>query len=289
MSKSGRLRLSELRNAYRLIHECRDLGHDPAAWTRHAVEQLTRLAGAQVGVVAEFRPTEPAELPGARVFHDHGWSSPRHRAYWFDHDVRNREYVQAPTFQLFATLPGLLKTRRREQLVGDAEWYRSAEFQDMHRLLELDDLLVSGRVTNTDPLCLFGLVLFRPLGAKRHGERERRLVHLFHHELARYVGTALALEHGGAPALSPRLQQTLECLLEGDGEKQVAARLGLSRHTVHEYVGQLYRRFGVCSRPELLALCLRVGAPRTIPVPPRGERRNGSAVTASNKPKVEPG
>ena len=47
------------------------------------------------------------------------------------------------------------------------------------------------------------------------------------------------------------------CLLEGDGEKQAALRLGLSRHTVHEYVGELYRRFGVCSRPELMALCLR--------------------------------
>jgi hypothetical protein len=205
MSKSGRLHLSDVRNAFRLIHECRDLGHDPAAWTRHAVERLTRLAGAQVGVVADLRPAEPEGMPGGRVFHDSGWSSPRHRAYWFDHNISNREYAQTPTFQKFATLAGPLRTRRREQLVGDAAWYRSAEFQDMHRLLELDDLLVSGRVTNTAPLCLFGLVLFRPLGEKRHGERERRLVHLFHQELARYVGTALALEHGGAAALSRQI------------------------------------------------------------------------------------
>jgi DNA-binding NarL/FixJ family response regulator len=76
--------------------------------------------------------------------------------------------------------------------------------------------------------------------------------------LSRYVGTALALRDGGAfAALPPRLRQTLECLLEGDGEKQAAARLGLSRHTVHEYVTALYRRLGVSSRAELLALCLR--------------------------------
>jgi DNA-binding CsgD family transcriptional regulator len=121
----------------------------------------------------------------------------------------------------------------------------------------LDDLLASGHWTN-EPPWLFGFILVRPLGEKRYGERERRLVHLFHDELSRYVGTALAAEEGGAVALlPPRLRQTLECLLERDSEKQVAARLGLSRHTVHEYVTALHRRLGVQSRGELMALCLR--------------------------------
>ena len=58
--------------------------------------------------------------------------------------------------------------------------------------------------------------------------------------------------------LPPRLRQVLGCLLEGDSEKQVAARLGLSRPTVHEYVTALYRLFDVSSRAELLARCLRL-------------------------------
>ena len=53
--------------------------------------------------------------------------------------------------------------------------------------------------------------------------------------------------------LSPRLQQTLQSLLSGDSEKQVARKLGLSPHTVHVYVKKLYRRYGVSSRGELLA------------------------------------
>jgi DNA-binding NarL/FixJ family response regulator len=44
--------------------------------------------------------------------------------------------------------------------------------------------------------------------------------------------------------------QTLACLLEGDSEKQVAARLGLSPATAHEYVTALYRHFGVQSRAQ---------------------------------------
>jgi DNA-binding CsgD family transcriptional regulator len=58
------------------------------------------------------------------------------------------------------------------------------------------------------------------------------------------------------PRLSPRQRQTLRHLLEGDLEKQVAAKLGLSRHTVHVYVKALYKHFGVSSRGELLAKCL---------------------------------
>ena len=57
--------------------------------------------------------------------------------------------------------------------------------------------------------------------------------------------------------LSPRLRQTLSCLLEGDSEKQVAGRLGLSRATVHQYVTSLYRRFGVQSRAQLLSHVLK--------------------------------
>jgi DNA-binding CsgD family transcriptional regulator len=57
---------------------------------------------------------------------------------------------------------------------------------------------------------------------------------------------------GGDP-LSPRQRQTLELLLIGHAEKQIAAQLSISRHTVHVYVKSLYKRFDVNSRGELLA------------------------------------
>ena len=45
----------------------------------------------------------------------------------------------------------------------------------------------------------------------------------------------------------------LTLLLEGESEKMIAARLGLSPLTVHQYITELYRRYGVASRAELLA------------------------------------
>jgi DNA-binding CsgD family transcriptional regulator len=49
------------------------------------------------------------------------------------------------------------------------------------------------------------------------------------------------------------MAQTLERLLAGDSEKQIARHLAVSPHTVHVYVKALYKRFGVCSRGELFA------------------------------------
>jgi DNA-binding CsgD family transcriptional regulator len=80
------------------------------------------------------------------------------------------------------------------------------------------------------------------------------------HGVAR--GTALAM--GAAMvsvALSRREHETLACLLTGLSEKQVAARLGLSPHTVHQYVKALYRKLAVSSRAELMARCLGGGGP----------------------------
>jgi DNA-binding CsgD family transcriptional regulator len=57
--------------------------------------------------------------------------------------------------------------------------------------------------------------------------------------------------------LSPRVSQTLEHLLAGDSEKQIAGKLQLSRHTVHVYVKSLYKTFDVNSRGELLARFVR--------------------------------
>lgn len=54
-------------------------------------------------------------------------------------------------------------------------------------------------------------------------------------------------------ALPPRLRQTLDRLLAGDSEKQIAVQLHISPHTVHSYVKTLHKRFKVASRGELLA------------------------------------
>jgi DNA-binding CsgD family transcriptional regulator len=57
--------------------------------------------------------------------------------------------------------------------------------------------------------------------------------------------------------IAPRQVQTLELLLTGLSEKEIAKNLKISRHTVHVYVKSLYKRFNVNSRGELLAKWVR--------------------------------
>jgi DNA-binding CsgD family transcriptional regulator len=76
--------------------------------------------------------------------------------------------------------------------------------------------------------------------------------------------------------LTPRMAQTLFRLMQGDSEKQVARHLGISQHTVHVYVKTLYRRYGVCSRGELLSLfynATMATALAIVPERPCGGRR----------------
>src|SRR3954462_13383503 len=60
-----------------------------------------------------------------------------------------------------------------------------------------------------------------------------------------------------ARELSPRLRETLDCLLSGSSEKTIAQQLSLSPHTVHGYVKLIYRHFKVKSRAQLLSQWVR--------------------------------
>src|SRR4051812_46411222 len=98
------------------------------------------------------------------------------------------------------------------------------------------------------------------------------------------------------PDLSPRMRQTLQHLLAGDSEKQIASRLHVSAHTIHVYVKAVYERLSVTSRGELLARYIQhedfAGAPDTLksdpaPTAPPGKeesngRRKGNGVKNQN-------
>ena len=53
--------------------------------------------------------------------------------------------------------------------------------------------------------------------------------------------------------LSPRARTTLDRLLRAESSKEIAAAMGLSVHTVNQYVKTVFRAFGVRSRAELLS------------------------------------
>jgi DNA-binding CsgD family transcriptional regulator len=255
MSKSDLLRVGDVRDAYRLIGECRDLGGEPALWQMRILEGLCQLVGAAAGAGGEgiwARPVHPV----------HPFS-----AFDTGFDARGQERLRAyrgeigpagdPIFRALREMPGPVATRARSQLVSNTEWYRSVSFNDYRKLCGVDHCLTSVcRLLDRGAVSV--ITGHRKIGERDFSPREVRLLEFLHIELRPLIGRQLVSATEPSPGtLSRRLRQTLACLVEGDSEKQVAARLGISATTVHQYVTDLYRRFGVQSRSQLLAHVLR--------------------------------
>jgi DNA-binding NarL/FixJ family response regulator len=62
-----------------------------------------------------------------------------------------------------------------------------------------------------------------------------------------------------APRVPPSELKVLRCLVQGNGVAEIAAATGLSEHTVKTYLRAIYRRLGVSSRAEAVAVALRLG------------------------------
>jgi DNA-binding NarL/FixJ family response regulator len=67
----------------------------------------------------------------------------------------------------------------------------------------------------------------------------------------------LAAPGGETIALSPREREVLDGLAEGQAYKQIADKLGVSIHTVRNYIRRIYEKLHVCSRTEAVAKYLR--------------------------------
>ena len=92
--------------------------------------------------------------------------------------------------------------------------------------------------------------------------RDRALVHIVssHADWLQHYGTHVPAKEQ-LSKLSPRQREVMSFLLTGDTLKEVAQKLGLSEHTVGDYVKQIYKHFSVSSRAELLAHFISNGQP----------------------------
>src|SRR5262245_7612412 len=242
MGKADLLRVQDVRDAYRLIGDCRDLGSEPALWHGRMFEGLRRLIGAPNATGGEGRwrrPDHPVEPISA---FDSGME-PAVRARYVAY-MRANGPAADPIFCAIQHRPELLITRTRRQLVSDAVWYRSAPYE--YRRLNGVDHQITSVLQVSDDGGISTVCLQRATGERDFSAREQRLLNFFHAELGRLIGRSIISDtEPKAEQLSPRLRQTLACLLEGDSEKQVAHRLGLSHATAHQYVTSLYRHFRV--------------------------------------------
>jgi DNA-binding CsgD family transcriptional regulator len=254
MAKSQRLRLKDIREIFLLVGECRELGVDPIAWRMHMQRRLCEILGGAITIYTESTCVSPPGNKGwlrIDLHLDQGWASDTDRDAMFrlyetdepdmDGSPLNEKFMEGPT----------LAAARREVLLDDRPWYGGMFFNEFMQPAHKDDALMLRTLRGNE---LHLLVIQRELGESRFQLRQQRVLKLFGREVAQEFGRTLAPRGGfSVTDLPPRLKQVLKRLLEGDNEKQAALRLGISPHTVHDYVKSLHLRFGVQSRGELLA------------------------------------
>lgn len=122
---------------------------------------------------------------------------------------------------------------------------------------------VTARGTKVASLCLFRHDGERPFDVRDRQALEEIMpavtaVYTAHNH---WDGGRLRVVPSASPCpasanLTRRVRQALELLLAGKSEKEVADAMGISPHTVHQYVKVLYREYRVRSRSELLASLL---------------------------------
>jgi DNA-binding CsgD family transcriptional regulator len=180
---------------------------------------------------------------------DIGWGTERDRA--IVHGYLARTPVDAdPLTRATLIQQKRLVTLIRADAVSGPIWERSVLHNEVHRPAAIGDSLLSLQRLASTGLGRV-LVLKRAWGDPLFGARERDLVHLLQSEcpwvFERPRSTVADL------GLSPRERETLPLLMTDMSQKQIAARMGISRNTVHEYVKSLYKKLGVTSRAELMA------------------------------------
>ncbi|HRX84719.1 MAG TPA: helix-turn-helix transcriptional regulator, partial [Phycisphaerae bacterium] len=136
--------------------------------------------------------------------------------------------------------------------VPDPTWYDSAHFNEMRIPLGIDDALYAFWPVPGVPL-VAAIGFNRELHGGAFSQRDWNLAAILHDALIPFYRYLYRSQRGQVhPRLTPREREVYRELKTGLSEKEIAVRLGISRHTVHDHVKRIYVAFGVSGRAELL-------------------------------------
>jgi hypothetical protein len=241
-ASTTKLRLTDVRRTFRLIGEIRQHGADPQEWRPHLLRGLIDLLEADLVISSEVHFRTIAKSDALQVT-DIGWGLERDGTPWRIHSER------AENPETYLVVAGKSATADDDDdAIRDLVPIKPAKKLRDGRgfILSQYGLPHLGAV---DQLGLHRYDLNHPFT-----HAQAKLVRLFHVELGRlWKDDALKRAADPTAELPPRLVQTLDGVLRGDSEKQIAFALGLSQHTVHNYIRALHTRFEVSSRAELIA------------------------------------
>lgn len=251
------LETDDLRLLLRLSNHLHALPTDRIARTRAFLEAICELVDADVAICSQLNDFCPeASMPSHVWGLDHGFKEEERGAFFASlRDVKANMHPVIDATRPYYDRPTAF---RREDLLSDDAWYGS-DFFKLYATPAGVDHIISPVYPLGTTKAVIGTGVMRRHGRPRFSDREQVLMFAFNAELGWFYESIAAPPGRPSPdatRLPPRVARTLEHLLAGQSEKEVARTIGVTRETVHQYVKEIYKHFGVRSRAELLARVL---------------------------------
>jgi DNA-binding CsgD family transcriptional regulator len=243
------MRAVDVQAILRLVGGAAELWYTPQLQRQFTLDSLCNLLHAKVGVCYTWGDVLLGGKTACTDMTHVGLDASGAEA--FEGFLRTGQPVD-PVMEVLAALSGRVITLTRRDAVADLDWYTSQHFNELRKPLGLGPTLyvkIEAQLIERTTI----VTLIRETGAPAFTERDAYLADLCLSEMAWPFTADMTWTDPKIDALQPRLKKVMKHLLEGDSEKQVAYKLKLSPHTVHEYVKNLYSELGVNSRGELLA------------------------------------
>lgn len=255
---------ADVRAVQTVLDECSEMWSDAPAWQEHVARRAETLIGGHFAFFLLMEP-EPIEGPVLPAI-DLRTSTP---ANGLAANVI-RSYSQVgPNPPRARFVRQLVEQNGRccvsfADFVPKEEFVSSAFFEKYMVPLGATEALNAVCGGRSTPL--LQLSVCRPVGDRTFGARERGVLAALADAIETRVEHRLSTSRQrGLHDLTPRQEQVLRLLLAGDGEKQVAYKLGVSVPVVHEHISNLHRYFDVHSRGELLAYFIHRRPARKTP------------------------
>ncbi len=230
------LKLKDVRRIFRILAEMRCRGDDPTAWRPYMAKQLLEFFNAELVISTEIYVRKATA--DAWDITDIGWGADANHSEWRIESTTRETNPQ--TFNL--TVNNVASPADDHVAIEPAEqFHRGSTF-----------MISSIKLAHISAIDQLGV--HRAHGIPKFTQNDHKLLRLLHLELARFwKADVLRKTRDPNQSLAPRLKQTLGLLCEGKSEKEIANAIGISPHTVHNYVKALHQRFEVASRGELIA------------------------------------
>ncbi|MEO6434979.1 MAG: helix-turn-helix transcriptional regulator [Tepidisphaeraceae bacterium] len=243
------MRTVDVQGMLRVVGGAAELWYQPSLQRQFTLDSLCRLLDARVGICFTMGDVlRGGTTPCTQVAHV-GLNE--------SGVALLEEYLKSgkprdPVIDVLSAVQGRVITFARREAVADGDWFASDHYRKFRKPLGLGPSLYVKIVAPSIGRETL-VMLLREKGAEAFTDRETYLTDLCLSEMAWPFTAEMTYVDPQVERLQPRLKKVMKCLLEGDSEKQVAYKLKLSPHTVHEYVKDLYSELGVNSRGELLA------------------------------------